>query len=97
MRERTIYISNPKVKTQVKRRKKYISKTVKYYILQKSVGIFMIIIGIISTVITGDGTALVMLLFCGLPLIFSKKKMLTISEYKNSKYSGKFNSNRRNF
>ena len=92
MYERVIYINNPRAKTQIKRRKKYISKTTKYYILQKSVGIFMILLGILSAVITGEGTALVMILFFGLALVLSKEKILTISD---SKYSGK--SPRRNF
>lgn len=92
-----IYTNNSKAKTQVKRRKNYISNTAKYYILQRLVGIILIALGILSAVIAKEGTALVMMLLVGFSLIFSKEKLLTIPEHKNSKHNGKSNQNRRNF
>jgi hypothetical protein len=49
-----------------------------YMIAQKLTGVILIALGFVSAKISGDGTAMLMLIMLGLPVVFSKEKVLMI-------------------
>lgn len=78
LQERTIYIPTPRsgqtetsVKSTVKPKRGTIHITVES-VKNKLLGASLIVLGILSAKLTGDGTAAIMMLFMGLSAIISK-------------------------
>ena len=52
----------------------------KYFIKQKLFGLFLIILGVLSCVLTGDGTAMILFLIIGIGVIRTKD-MVVMDKY----------------
>lgn len=65
-----------------------------YYIKQKLVGIAALILGIGLGALTGNAGAAFIGIFFGLPLVFSKEKILMTGEYWEEEHNDKARTNR---
>ena len=54
---------------------------IKYFIIQKLMGLVIVVLAVISCIITGDGTAALLLTPIGVYTIFTRKFMITNTYY----------------
>ena len=54
---------------------------IKYFVIQKLVGLLLLIVSILSVLISGDGTAALFLIPIGIYTIFTKKLVITNTYY----------------
>ncbi len=54
---------------------------IKYFVIQKLMGVVIVILAIVSCIITGDGTAALLLIPIGTYTIFTKKLVITNTYY----------------
>lgn len=54
---------------------------IKYFVIQKLMGLVIVVLAVISCVITGDGTAALLLIPIGIYTIFTKKLVITNTYY----------------
>ena len=54
---------------------------IKYFVIQKLMGLVIVVLGVISCIITGDGTAALFLIPIALYTIFTKKLVITNTYY----------------
>lgn len=54
---------------------------IKYFVIQKLMGLVIVVLAVISCIITGDGTAALLLLPIGTYTIFTKKLVITNTYY----------------
>lgn len=68
------------IKTAVKPiQARHKARQINYYMItQKLVGAILIVLGVLSAKISGDGTSMLMLIMLGLPIMFTKEKVLMI-------------------
>ena len=76
------YIAQAQTKQEAPQQARTTNKDKLYYIKQKAVGVILIGLGIISAVISDDGTFLVFMLIMSIPF-FGKDKVLMIEEDNN--------------
>ena len=54
---------------------------IKYFIIQKLMGLVIVVLAVISCIVTGDGTAALLLLPIGIYTIFTRKPVITNTYY----------------
>lgn len=54
---------------------------IKYFVIQKLMGLVVAVLAIVSCVITGDGTAALLLIPIGLYTVFTRKLVITNTYY----------------
>lgn len=54
---------------------------IKYFIIQKLMGLVIVVLAVVSCVITGDGTAALLLIPIGIYTIFTRKLVITNTYY----------------
>ena len=54
---------------------------IKYFIIQKLMGLVVVVLAVVSCIITGDGTAALFLIPIGIYTIFTKKLVITNTYY----------------
>ena len=54
---------------------------IKYFVIQKLMGLVIVVLAVVSCIITGDGTAALLLMPIGTYTIFTKKLVITNTYY----------------
>ena len=54
---------------------------IKYFIIQKLMGLVIVVLAVVSCIITGDGTAALLLIPIGIYTIFTRKLVITNTYY----------------
>ena len=54
---------------------------IKYFVIQKLMGLVIVVLAVVSCVITGDGTAALLLTPIGIYTIFTRKLVITNTYY----------------
>ena len=54
---------------------------IKYFVIQKLMGLLLLIVSILSVLISGDGTAALLLIPIGIYTIFTRKLVITNTYY----------------
>ena len=54
---------------------------IKYFVIQKLMGLVIVVLAVVSCIITGDGTAALLLIPIGIYTIFTKKLVITNTYY----------------
>ena len=54
---------------------------IKYFVIQKLMGLVIVVLAVISCIITGDGTAALLLIPIGIYTIFTRKLVITNTYY----------------
>ena len=54
---------------------------IKYFVIQKLMGLVIVVLAVISCIITGDGTAALLLIPIGTYTIFTRKLVITNTYY----------------
>lgn len=54
---------------------------IKYFVIQKLMGLVIIVLAVVSCIITGDGTAAILLIPIGIYTMFTRKLVITNTYY----------------
>ena len=54
---------------------------IKYFVIQKLMGLVIVVLAVVSCIITGDGTAALLLIPIGIYTIFTRKLVITNTYY----------------